>query len=77
MIAGLYYTTLEKLAAPAHLEISQDALGMTFRMQYGNHAVRYTLSHFDIFNAKTNEQLVKLVENKIIELRGTLITNTQ
>lgn len=77
MIAGLYYTTLEKLAAPAHLEISQDANDMIFYMRYHGRAVRYNLNAFEICNVVTDEQLVKIIENKIVELRDTLIISLQ
>lgn len=73
MISGLYYTSLVKLAAPAKLQISQEADGMLFYMRYNRYAYNFKVSITDMLHAKTDKQLVTLIENKIIEVKNRLI----
>lgn len=73
MISGLYYTTLERLAAPTKLRITKDELGMKFYMRYKSQVIKFIVSAFELNNYITDEVLVTLIENKIVEARDKLL----
>lgn len=68
-----YIDTLNKLAEPVTLEISNEAWGILIYMRYGQCAIKSCITVEEISKLQLSEDFSYLIEKTIIKARESLI----